>query len=220
MIDVDAELHAAGHHRGGISWALQEAVAQHALAMLSAPPSKRYHRVDRGTAPRADIPRTSKIAYPRNCWTRRSVSSASAMSLYAGGAVQEAVPHARAACTTCICRPRRSLRRGPMRSRRWTTCCARPTTQVRRTRGLITRETKEHHGARICADYNAAFLFVTTACCGIHDEDALAAALAAKYIARAVWDVWEDEPLLYDHEPTVFDRCAGQCSRTAGGDSS
>ncbi len=47
--------------------------------------------------------------------------------------------------------------------------------------------------------------FVTTARGGIHDEDALAAALTAKQIAGAGLDVWEDEPPPHDHKLMAFD---------------
>lgn len=41
--------------------------------------------------------------------------------------------------------------------------------------------------------------FITTARGGIHDEAALAEALAAKRVAGAGLDVWEDEPTPSDH---------------------
>jgi D-3-phosphoglycerate dehydrogenase len=47
--------------------------------------------------------------------------------------------------------------------------------------------------------------FVTTARGGIHDEDALGAALAAKQIAGAGLDVWNDEPPPHDHKLMAFD---------------
>ena len=47
--------------------------------------------------------------------------------------------------------------------------------------------------------------FVTTARGFIHDETALAEALAAKRIAGAGLDVWEDEPPPHDHPLLGFD---------------
>ncbi|MFZ0017841.1 MAG: NAD(P)-dependent oxidoreductase, partial [Acetobacteraceae bacterium] len=68
-----------------------------------------------------------------------------------------------------------------------------------------TRETKNIMGVREFALMQKHAYFVTTARGGIHDEDALAAALAAKQIAGAGLDVWEDEPPPHDHKLMAFD---------------
>ena len=68
-----------------------------------------------------------------------------------------------------------------------------------------TRETKGMMGAREFALMQQHAYFVTTARGGIHDEDALAAALDAKQIAGAGLDVWEDEPPPHDHKLMAFD---------------
>src|SRR5579862_3220767 len=68
-----------------------------------------------------------------------------------------------------------------------------------------TRETKNIMGAREFGLMQKHAYFVTTARGGIHDEDALAAALAAKQIAGAGLDVWEDEPPAHDHKLMAFD---------------
>jgi D-3-phosphoglycerate dehydrogenase len=47
--------------------------------------------------------------------------------------------------------------------------------------------------------------FITTARGFIHDENALAEALAAKKIAGAGLDVWEEEPPPHDHKLMAFD---------------
>ena len=47
--------------------------------------------------------------------------------------------------------------------------------------------------------------FITTARGGIHDEVALTEALAAKRIAGAGLDVWEEEPPPADHPLMAFD---------------
>jgi D-3-phosphoglycerate dehydrogenase len=47
--------------------------------------------------------------------------------------------------------------------------------------------------------------YITTARGGIHDEAALAEALAKKQIAGAGLDVWEDEPPPTDHPLMQFD---------------
>jgi D-3-phosphoglycerate dehydrogenase len=68
-----------------------------------------------------------------------------------------------------------------------------------------TRETKRLIGAREFALMQMHAYFVTTARGGIHDENALADALAAKQIAGAGLDVWEDEPPPHDHRLMAFD---------------
>src|SRR5271166_1463196 len=57
-----------------------------------------------------------------------------------------------------------------------------------------TKETKGLMGAREFALMQKHAYFVTTARGGIHDEDALAGALTARRLAGAGLDVWEDEP--------------------------
>ena len=57
--------------------------------------------------------------------------------------------------------------------------------------------------------------FITTARGGIHDEDALAAALAANQIMGAGLDVWEDEPPPPDHPLLRFDNVVAS-PHTAG----
>ena len=68
-----------------------------------------------------------------------------------------------------------------------------------------TRETRNMMGAREFGLMQQHAYFVTTARGGIHDEDALADALAAKQIAGAGLDVWEDEPPPHDHRLMAFD---------------
>jgi D-3-phosphoglycerate dehydrogenase len=68
-----------------------------------------------------------------------------------------------------------------------------------------TKETKSLMGAREFALMQKHAYFVTTARGGIHDEDALAAALEAKQLAGAGLDVWEDEPPPHDHKLMAFD---------------
>lgn len=59
--------------------------------------------------------------------------------------------------------------------------------------------------ARAFALMKPSAYFITTARGGIHDETALAAALAAGRIAGAGLDVWEDEPPALDHPLLGFD---------------
>src|SRR6185436_11378807 len=68
-----------------------------------------------------------------------------------------------------------------------------------------TKETHNLMGAREFALMQPHAYFVTTARGGIHDEDALAEALAAKKIAGAGLDVWEEEPPPHDHRLMAFD---------------
>ena len=103
----------------------KEAVAEHALAMLLTL-SKRIIEVDRRMRRAPDIPRNAFIG--TSCWTRRSASSASAMS----AAGWRSCARGCSACgcwrTTRTCPRRRSPRREPRRSKSWTTCCVRRTT--------------------------------------------------------------------------------------------
>ena len=62
-----------------------------------------------------------------------------------------------------------------------------------------TKETRGMMGAAQFAQMQKHAYFITTARGGIHDEDALAAALTAKQITGAGLDVWEDEPPPSDH---------------------
>lgn len=62
-----------------------------------------------------------------------------------------------------------------------------------------TRETRGLMGAAQFAMMQPHAYFITTARGGIHDEAALAEALAAKRVAGAGLDVWEDEPTPSDH---------------------
>jgi D-3-phosphoglycerate dehydrogenase / 2-oxoglutarate reductase len=68
-----------------------------------------------------------------------------------------------------------------------------------------TAETRGMMGAAQFATMQQHAFFITTARGGIHDEDALAAALTAKQIAGAGLDVWEDEPPPPDHPLLKFD---------------
>lgn len=69
----------------------------------------------------------------------------------------------------------------------------------------LTRETRGMIGAREFALMRPDAYFITTARGFIHDESALAAALAAKKIAGAGLDVWEDEPPPHDHPLLQYD---------------
>ena len=68
-----------------------------------------------------------------------------------------------------------------------------------------TQETRGMMGAAQFALMQPHAYFITTARGGIHDEDALAAALTAKQITGAGLDVWEDEPPPSDHPLLRFD---------------
>jgi D-3-phosphoglycerate dehydrogenase len=68
-----------------------------------------------------------------------------------------------------------------------------------------TKETRGMMGAAQFAQMQKHAYFITTARGGIHDEDALAAALTAKQITGAGLDVWEDEPPPSDHPLLRFD---------------
>ncbi|HET6306762.1 MAG TPA: NAD(P)-dependent oxidoreductase, partial [Rhodopila sp.] len=62
-----------------------------------------------------------------------------------------------------------------------------------------TAETRGMMGAAEFATMQPHAFFITTARGGIHDEDALAAALTARQIMGAGLDVWEEEPPPPDH---------------------
>ena len=68
-----------------------------------------------------------------------------------------------------------------------------------------TGETRGMMGAAQFAMMQPHAYFITTARGGIHDEDALAAALTAAQVAGAGLDVWEDEPPPSDHPLLRFD---------------
>jgi D-3-phosphoglycerate dehydrogenase len=69
----------------------------------------------------------------------------------------------------------------------------------------LTRENRYMMGAREFALMRPDAYFVTTARGFIHDENALAEALAGKQIAGAGLDVWEEEPPPHDHRLMAFD---------------
>jgi D-3-phosphoglycerate dehydrogenase len=69
----------------------------------------------------------------------------------------------------------------------------------------LTRESRGMMGAAQFALMRPDAWFITTARGFIHDERALAEALASKKIAGAGLDVWEDEPPPHDHPLLKFD---------------
>jgi D-3-phosphoglycerate dehydrogenase len=69
----------------------------------------------------------------------------------------------------------------------------------------LTRESRYMIGARAFGLMRPDAYFVTTARGFIHDENALAEALAGKQIAGAGLDVWEEEPPPHDHKLMAFD---------------
>jgi D-3-phosphoglycerate dehydrogenase len=69
----------------------------------------------------------------------------------------------------------------------------------------LTRESRKMMGAAQFARMRPDAYFVTTARGFIHDEAALAEALANKRIAGAGLDVWEEEPPPHDHPLMQFD---------------
>ena len=69
----------------------------------------------------------------------------------------------------------------------------------------LSRESRYMIGAREFGLMRPDAYFVTTARGFIHDENALAEALAAKQIAGAGLDVWEEEPPPHDHKLMAFD---------------
>jgi D-3-phosphoglycerate dehydrogenase / 2-oxoglutarate reductase len=68
-----------------------------------------------------------------------------------------------------------------------------------------TAETRGMMGAEQFAIMQPHAYFITTARGGIHNEDALAAALTSEQVAGAGLDVWEDEPPPSDHPLMRFD---------------
>ena len=69
----------------------------------------------------------------------------------------------------------------------------------------LTRQSRGMMGAAQFSMMRPDAYFITTARGFIHDEKALAAALANKSIAGAGLDVWEDEPPPHDHPLLAFD---------------
>ncbi|MCH7865423.1 MAG: hydroxyacid dehydrogenase [Proteobacteria bacterium] len=69
----------------------------------------------------------------------------------------------------------------------------------------LSDETRAMIGARELALMKETAFFITTARGGIHDEAALAAALAERSIAGAGLDVFEEEPPPFDHPLMGFD---------------
>ncbi|MDP6515770.1 MAG: NAD(P)-dependent oxidoreductase [Alphaproteobacteria bacterium] len=69
----------------------------------------------------------------------------------------------------------------------------------------LTEETANMIDARALARMKPGAYFITTARGGIHDEDALAAALGAGVIRGAGLDVWVHEPPALDHPLLAFD---------------
>ena len=78
-----------------------------------------------------------------------------------------------------------------------------------------TAETRGMMGAAQFAIMQPQAYFITTARGGIHDEEALAAALAAGQISGAGLDVWEDEPPSADHPLLRFENVVAS-PHTAG----
>ena len=78
-----------------------------------------------------------------------------------------------------------------------------------------TAETRRMMGTAQFAMMQKHAFFITTARGGIHDEDALAAALAANQIMGAGLDVWEDEPPPPEHPLLRFDNVVAS-PHTAG----
>ena len=69
----------------------------------------------------------------------------------------------------------------------------------------LTRQSRKMMGAAQFARMRPEAYFITTARGFIHDETALAEALARKQIAGAGLDVWEEEPPPHDHPLMKFD---------------
>jgi D-3-phosphoglycerate dehydrogenase len=79
----------------------------------------------------------------------------------------------------------------------------------------LSDETRGMIGARAFALMQPNAYFITTARGGVHDEDALAAALASGTIAGAGLDVWSSEPPPTDHPLLAFDNVIAS-AHTAG----
>jgi D-3-phosphoglycerate dehydrogenase len=69
----------------------------------------------------------------------------------------------------------------------------------------LTKDSRYMLNARAFGLMQPEAYFITTARGFIHDENALAEALAAKQIAGAGLDVWEEEPPPHDHKLMAFD---------------
>lgn len=69
----------------------------------------------------------------------------------------------------------------------------------------LTKDSRYMLDARAFGLMKPETYFITTARGFIHDENALAEALAAKKIAGAGLDVWEEEPPPHDHKLMAFD---------------
>jgi D-3-phosphoglycerate dehydrogenase len=69
----------------------------------------------------------------------------------------------------------------------------------------LTKDSRYMLNARAFGLMQPEAYFITTARGFIHDENALAEALAAKKIAGAGLDVWEEEPPPHDHKLMAFD---------------
>ncbi len=80
----------------------------------------------------------------------------------------------------------------------------------------LTRQSRKMMGAAQFARMKPEAYFITTARGVIHDETARAEALAAKRIAGAGLDVWEDEPPPSEHPLMAFDNVLVS-PHTAGG---
>ena len=75
----------------------------------------------------------------------------------------------------------------------------------------LTGETRGMIGARAFALMKPGVTFVNTARGGIHDENALAAALRSGHVRGAGIDVWDEEPPPLDHPLLGFDNVVLSC---------